>query len=192
MRFGNVFKRNTIGNGSSRRTHIKSSDESYADSKCISSETSFAVQQSPCSQSREVDIENENPETEEESQAKQNENQARGSLSIAVGRTSRGRPQILPSRFRDSILEPWKKCQTKGLKRGAEEHFFSSCSASQDTHPGPIKRQRIKCKGSNPNIETGSIKNGLKQPSQVTMQEIEQKNGLVIARDFHISKPSAP
>lgn len=192
MRFGNVFKRNTIGNGSSRRTYIRSSDESYADSKCISSETSFAVQQSPCSQSRDVDIENENPETEGESQAIQNDNQARISLSIPVGRTSRGRAQILPSRFRDSILEPWKKSQTKGLKRGAEEHLFSSSSPLQDTHPSPIKRQRIKCKGSSPNLETGSIKIGPKQLSQVTQRENEQKNGLVIEHDFRSSKPSAP
>lgn len=190
MRFGNVFKRNTIGNGSSRRTNIRSSDESYADSKCISSETSFAVQQSPCSQSRDVDIEIENPEMEGESQAKQNDNQTRDSLSIPVGRTSRGRAQILPSRFRDSILEPWKKSQTKSLKRGADERFFSSSSPSQDIHPSPIKRQRIKCKGSSPNLETGSVKVGLKQPSQVTMSEIEQKNGLVKEHEFQISKPS--
>jgi hypothetical protein len=87
---------------------MKTSEESYADSKCISSETSFAVQQSPCSQSREIDIENENPETEGESQAKQSANQARVSLSIASWENFSWAVQKLPSRFRDSRLEPWK------------------------------------------------------------------------------------
>lgn len=113
MIFGKVLKRNTIGNIYSCQTYIKSHNEIYVDNKYIISKTSFVVQQSPCSQSREVDLENEDPEMEGEKQANKNENHATENLSIPFGRNSRGLAQIIPSHLCHYILEPWKKRQTK-------------------------------------------------------------------------------
>eukprot|EP01018_Ginkgo_biloba_P024518 Gb_33483 [translate_table: standard] len=145
--------------------HVRTSEERQPDSKGLSSEISWATDIS-CSLIREVGIENKNGEAESESPANQSVGLTHVNTRAPVVRTSRGRPQMLPARFCDSVLEPWKKGQSKGLKLIDEGLASSTSSPSPDTIHNPSKKPMIKLKGLGVNLVFGSSLNGFKNHRQ--------------------------
>lgn len=196
IRFAPLFKRNAVGNGSShpKRGHseepvpdnkrVRYSEESLADGKRVSSDTSFTEGKSLC-QNKDMDIEKGDPETDIESQEKQFADPAHVSLSAPVVKSFRGRTQMLPLRFRDSLIEPLKKIQTKRSKHGSDELDCFLRFPLSDANYSPAKRQRIKRKDAF-NSEPARDKNCLKNQSQLTAPEPES---LVSQHVFSTYKP---
>ncbi|XP_057837636.2 histone-lysine N-methyltransferase ATX4 isoform X2 [Cryptomeria japonica] len=187
IRFDNVFKRKAVGNGTSHPKRVRQSEESLADSKRVSSDTSFNARKSPC-QNKDMDSEKGDPETDGESQEKQFADPVHVSLSTPIVKSFRGRTQMLPSRFRDSLIEPLKKIQTKRLKHGSDELDCYPRFHLSNTNYSPAKRRRIKHKDAF-NSEPARVKNGLKHQLQLTAPEPES----MISQHFHsASKPFEP
>lgn len=138
--------------------HVNLSEERQTDSDGISV-VSWATEISSCSLMTEPGRETENGATEGDSPANQLEEL---DTRAPVVRTTRGRTQMLPSRFKDSILEPWKKCNSKGLKSIDEGRACSTSSPSPDTILNLTKQPTIKIKGLGVNLVFGKSVNGLK------------------------------
>jgi len=138
--------------------HVKLSGERQTDSEGIS-EVSLATEISSCSLPMEVGKETKNGATEGDSSGNQF---AEMNTRAPIVRTTHGRTQMLPSRFNDSILEPWKKCKSKGLKTIDEGRACSASSASPDTILNLTKQPTIKIKGLGVNLVFGKSVNGFK------------------------------
>jgi hypothetical protein len=89
-------------------------EEDYLDDKSVD-KIAVLAEKSP---SKEAFLSRNGPKSEEEKPYASNSNQfVEAHIAAPIVSTKRGRAQVLPSRFRDSILEPWKK----GNKRPLED-----------------------------------------------------------------------
>ncbi|KAH9331428.1 hypothetical protein KI387_003536, partial [Taxus chinensis] len=93
--------------------HAKTSEERQTDSNGPSSEFSWATEISSFSRSRKAVMRNTN-DMEKGHYAANQFAEIQTDARAPLVRGTRGRAQTLPSRFKDSILEPWKKVDLKG------------------------------------------------------------------------------
>ncbi|XP_057857928.2 histone-lysine N-methyltransferase ATX5 isoform X1 [Cryptomeria japonica] len=93
--------------------HAKTSEERQTDSNGPSSEVSWATETSSFSLSREAGMRKTNGMAKDYYTAKQSAELIEMDARAPLVRGTRGRAQTLPSRFKDSILEPWKKGPSK-------------------------------------------------------------------------------